>query len=84
MTLTKENRTCGAARGCKTEGGIGTRGEEEGPVARGISSVVATPFDGSDIGDVDGRSDRGAGKGAVAILGGRTNVVDKGGSSGQE
>eukprot|EP00977_Amphora_coffeiformis_P026267 scaffold25299_cov76-Amphora_coffeaeformis.AAC.1 len=33
--------------------------------------------------DVDGRSDRGAGKWAVATLGGRTNVVSKVGSSEQ-
>eukprot|EP00977_Amphora_coffeiformis_P026003 scaffold23562_cov114-Amphora_coffeaeformis.AAC.1 len=41
-----------------------------------ISTTVA--------GDVHRRSDRGAGKWGVAVLRGRTNVVDKGGSSGQE
>eukprot|EP00977_Amphora_coffeiformis_P019007 scaffold6846_cov104-Amphora_coffeaeformis.AAC.2 len=60
--------------------GTGAGGEEEGPVAMEtsssmeISASTVVPFGG---GDVDWRSNRGAGKWAVVILRGRTNVVDR-------
>eukprot|EP00977_Amphora_coffeiformis_P000152 scaffold44_cov152-Amphora_coffeaeformis.AAC.4 len=60
--------------------GTGAGGEEEGPVAMEtsssmeISSSTVMSFGG---GNVDWRSNRGAGKWAVAILRGRTNVVDR-------
>eukprot|EP00977_Amphora_coffeiformis_P024665 scaffold16620_cov279-Amphora_coffeaeformis.AAC.1 len=50
----KENTTCRAARGCKTEEGIGAGGEGEGPVVKRVLSVVAIPFGAID--SVDWRS----------------------------
>eukprot|EP00977_Amphora_coffeiformis_P021421 scaffold9314_cov81-Amphora_coffeaeformis.AAC.1 len=75
-------KNCRAAKVFPARVQVGN-GEGEGPgEGKEKGRQEMQDVDGN-IDGVDGRSDRGAGKGAVAILGGRTNVVDKGGSSGQ-